>query len=175
MCENNIAQPSTSPWGSPVVLVKKKDGTMRFCVDYRKLNAVTKKDSFPLPLISEVLDSLNETKFFSTLDLKSGYWQIELDPATQEKTAFVTHNGLFEFSVLPFGLTNSPASFQRLMGHILRGLEYKCALIYIDDIIIFSKTIDDHLKHLEEIFLRLNDANLKLNPTKCVFAKQEIS
>ena len=174
MCENNIAQPSTSPWGSPVVLVKKKDGTMRFCVDYRKLNAVTKKDSFPLPLISEVLDSLNETKFFSTLDLKSGYWQIELDPVTQEKTAFVTHNGLFEFSVLPFGLTNSPASFQRLMGHILRGLEYKCALIYIDDIIIFSKTIDDHLKHLEEVFLRLNDANLKLNPTKCVFAKQEI-
>ena len=135
---------------------------------------MTKKDSYPLPLISEVLDSLTGTQYFTTLDLKSGYWQIPLDPATKEKSAFVTHNGLYEFQVLPFGLTNSPATFQRLMGHILRGLEYKSALIYIDDIILFSKSVDEHLKHLEEVFQRLRDANLKLNPKKCEFAKQEL-
>ena len=174
MCDLNIAQPSASSWSSPVVLVKKKNGEMRFCVDYRKVNAVTRKDSFPLPLISEVLDSLCGTQYFTTLDLKSGYWQIPLDPATKDKSAFVTHNGLYEFQVLPFGLTNSPASFQRLMGHILRGLEYKSALIYIDDVIIFSKSANDHLKHIEEVFSRLRDANLKLNPKKCEFAKQEL-
>ena len=174
MCDLGLVEPSLSPWASPVVLVKKKDGSMRFCVDYRKLNAVTKKDSFPLPLINDVLDSLHGTNYFTTLDMKSGYFQIQLDPATKEKTAFVTHNDLLHFKVLPFGLTNSPATFQRLMGHILRGLEYTCALIYIDDTIIFSKTVDEHLGHIEEVFKRLRDANLRLNPKKCKFAKQEL-
>jgi len=174
MCDLGLVEPSLSPWASPVVLVKKKDGSMRFCVDYRKLNAVTKKDSFPLPLINDVLDSLHDTNYFTTLDMKSGYFQIQLDPATKEKTAFVTHNDLLHFKVLPFGLTNSPATFQRLMSHILRGLEYTCALIYIDDTIIFSKTVDEHLDHIEEVFKRLRDANLRLNPKKCKFAKQEL-
>ena len=174
MYDHNIVEPSISSWSSPVVLVKKKNGEMRFCVDYRKLNKITKKDSFPLPLISEVLDSLCGTQYFTCLDLKSGYWQIPLDKSTKDKSAFVTHNGLWEFNVLPFGLTCSPATFQRLMGHILRGLEYTSALIYIDDIIIFSKSAEEHLKHLEEVFVRLRDANLKLNPKKCEFAKQEI-
>ena len=139
----------------------------------RKVNAVTRKDSFPTPLVSDIRDALSGTKYFSTLDLKSGYWQIEMHPESREKTAFVTHNGL-EFSVMPFGLTNSGASFQRLMGHILRGLEYRFALLYVDDIVIFSKSIDEHLTHLEEVFRRLREANVKLNPKKCSFVKQRI-
>ena len=103
-----------------------------------------------MPSVSDTLDALSGTQYFTTLDMKSGYWQIELHPSAREKTAFVTHNGLYEFLVMPFGLTNSGASFQRLMGHILRGLEYRFALIYIDDVIIFPKSIEDH--HLEEVF-----------------------
>ena len=127
-----------------------------------------------MPLVSDTLDALSGTKYFSTLDLKSGYWQIEMHPESREKTAFVTHNGLYEFNVMPFGLTISGASFQRLMGHILRGLEYRFALIYIDDNIIFPKSIDEHLTHLEEVFRRLREANVKLTPKKCSFVKQRI-
>ena len=174
MLRKGIIRESVSPWSSPVVLVKKKDGSFRFCVDLRKVNAVTRKDSFPMPLVSDTLDALSGTKYFSTLDLKSGYWQIEMHPESPEKTAFVTHNGLYKFNVMPFGLTNSGASFQRLMGHILRGLEYRFALIYIDDIIIFSKSIDEHLTHLEEVFRRLREANVKLNQKKCTFVERRI-
>ena len=174
MLQRGIIQESVSPWSSPVVLVKKKNGEMRFCVDFRAINKVTKKDSFPMPLVADTLDALSGTQYFSTLDLKSGYWQIELHPSAREKTAFVTHNGLYEFLVMPFGLTNSGASFQRLMGHILRSLEYRFALIYIDDIIIFSKSVEEHLVHLEEVFRRLREANVKLNPKKCSFVKQKV-
>lgn len=171
MLERGIIQESVSPWSSPVVLVKKKNGEMRFCIDFRMINKIAKKDSFPMPLVSDTLDALSGTNYFTTLDLKSGYWQIDMHPSSREKTAFVTHNGLYEFLVMPFGLTNSGASFQRLMGHVLRGLEYRFALIYIDDIIIFSKSVDEHLAHLEEVFRRLRDANVKLNPKKCSFVK----
>ena len=174
MLQKGIIRESVSPWSSPVVLVKKKDGSFRCCVDLRKVDALTRKDSFPMPLVSDTLDALSGTKYFSTLDLKSGYWQIEMHPESREKTAFVTHNGLYEFNVMPFGLTNSGASFQRLVGHILRGLEYRFALIYIDDIVIFSKSIDEHLTHLEEVFRRLREANVKLNPRNCSFVKQRI-
>ena len=128
-----------------------------------------------MPLVSETLDALCGTKVFSTLDLKSGYWQIELHPSAREKTAFATQNGLDEFLVMPSDLTNLGASFQRLMGHILRGLEYRYALIYIVDIIIFSKSTDKHLFHLEEVFMRLREANVKLNPKKCSFVKQKVN
>ena len=175
MLERGIIQESVSPWSSPVVLVKKKNGEMRFCIDFRAINKITKKDSFPMPLVADTLDALSGTQYFTTLDLKSGYWQIELDPSAREKTAFVTHNGLYEFLVMPFGLTNSGTSFQRLMGHILRGLEYRFALIYIDDIIIFSKSIEEHLTHFEEVFRRLREANVKLNPKKCSFAQQKVA
>ena len=174
MLQRGIIQESVSPWSSPVVLVKKKNGEMRFCVDFRAINKVTKKDSFPMPLVADTLDALSGTQYFSILDLKSGYWQIELHPSAREKTAFVTHNGLYEFLVMPFGLTNCGASFQRLMGHILRSLEYRFALIYIDDIIIFSKSVEEHLVHLEEVFTRLREANVKLNPKKCSFVKQKV-
>ena len=174
MLEKGIIQESVSPWSSPVVLVKKKNDQLRFCVDFRTVNQVTRKDSFPMPLVSDTLDALSGTQYFTTLDMKSGYWQIELRPSARERTAFVTHNGLYEFLVMPFGLTNSGASFQRLMGHYLRGLEYRFALIYIDDVIIFSKSIEDHLVHLEEVFRRLREANVKLNPGKCSFVKQKV-
>ena len=130
-----------------------------------------------MPLVSDTLDALSGTKYFSILDLKSGYWQIEMHPESREKTASVTHNGLYEFKVMPFGLTNSGASFQRLMGHILRGLEYRFALIYIDDIVIFSK-FDPFGRSFQKIFRRLRDANVKLNvklnAKKFSFVKQRI-
>ena len=163
MLEKGIIQESISPWSSPVVLVKKKDGSFRFCVDFRKVNKVTKVDSFPTPLVADALDSLAGASVFSVLDLKSGFWQIQMQEDSKQKTAFATHNGLYE-----------EASFQRLMGHILRGLEYRFALIYIDDIIIFSKSVDEHLVHFEEVFRRLRDANVKLNPKKCSFFKQRV-
>ena len=111
MQEDGVIQPSNSPWASPIVLVRKKDGTHRFCIDYRELNAVTRQDTFPLPRVDDLLDQLGDTRFFSTLDLAAGYWQIKFHPDSREKTAFVTHQGLHEFSVMPFGLTNAPAVF----------------------------------------------------------------
>ena len=155
-------------------MVKNKDGSYRFCVDFRKVNKVTKVDSFAMPLVADALDSLVGASVFSTLVLKSGFWQVQMPQDSQQKTAFATQNGLYEFLTMPFRLVNSGASFQRLMGHILRGLEYRFALIYIDDIIIFSKSVDEHLVHLKEVFRRLRDANVKLNPKKCSFVKQRV-
>jgi len=122
MQKNGIIQPSNSPWASPIVLVRKKDGTLRLCVDYRNLNSVTKPDKFPIPRIDDILDQLGESKYFSTLDMASGYWQIKVSEESQEKTAFITHSGLYEFRVMPFGLTNVPGVFQRLMQIVIGGL-----------------------------------------------------
>ena len=123
MQKNSVIKPSESPWESPVVLVRKRDGSLRFCVDYRQLNSVTKPDLFPLPRINDLLDQLGKSKYFSILDLKSGYWQIKVHADSQEKTAFITHKGLYEFRVMPFGVTNAPAVFQRLMQRVLAGLQ----------------------------------------------------
>jgi len=120
-----------------VVLVRKHDGQDRFCVDYRRLNQITKKDSYPFPRIDDTLDSLSGIKYFSTLDLLSGYWQLEMDSSSRGKTAFTAHCGLFESLVMPFGLTNAPSTFQRLIKSVLRGLSWKICLIYLDDVIFF--------------------------------------
>ncbi len=144
MQQNGVIQPSCSPWSSPVIMVRKKNGSHRFCVDYRGLNAVTKPDTFPLPRIDDLLDQLGKARYFSTLDLASGFWQIRMELLSQEKTAFVTPRGLYEFRVMPFGLTNAPAVFQRLMQRVLAGLNpedgNEFVTAYMDDVLVFSAT-----------------------------------
>jgi transposase InsO family protein len=174
MTEQGIIIPSNSPWASPVVLAPKKDGTLRFCIDYRKLNAMTVRDAYPIPRIDDTLDSLQEAKFVSTLDLRSGYWQVEMDKSSREKTAFVTHKGLFEFNVMPYGLTNAPATFQRLMDIVLAGLKWQCCLVYIDDVVIYSSTFEQHLIDLKKVFQALRSANLTLKASKCHFCRREM-
>ena len=151
MKENKVIKPSKSPWASPIVLVSKKDGSTRFCVDYRKVNAITKKDVYPLPRIDDTLNALGNCKYFSSFDLASGYWQIPMSPQDQEKTAFISHTGLVEFTVMPFGLCNAPATFQRFMDITLAGLKWKSCIVYFDDIIVFSPTFEQHL--LDVVFI----------------------
>lgn len=157
MTDNDVIQPSKSGWASPIVLAKKKDGSVRFCVDYRKLNEVTRKDAYPLPRIDDTLETLSESQLFSTLDLASGYWQVELEKEDREKTAFCTNEGLFEFNVMPFGLCNAPATFQRLMDVVLSGLQWTTCLVYLDDIIVMGRTFEDHLSNLEGVFARIRE------------------
>ncbi|GFX61689.1 retrovirus-related Pol polyprotein from transposon 17.6 [Trichonephila clavipes] len=174
MQENDIIEPSSSPWASPIVLVRKKDGSTRFCVDYRKLKNVTKKDSYPLPRIDDTLDTLSGHKWFSTLDLKSGYWQVEIHPEDRE-TAFTSGQGLWQFKVMPFGLCNAPATFERLMETVLKGLTFEACLIYLDDVIIGGRTFEEHLQNIRKVLSKLSDANLKLNPSKCKFFQKEVN
>ena len=155
MAEQGVIRPSKSPWSSPVVLVRKKDDTMRLCVDYRRLNAITKMDSFPLPRIDDTLDMLSQSKFFTTLDLASGYWQVEMDAASSEKTAFTTYSGHYKFTKMPFGLCNAPATFQRLMETVLAGLVRSCCVVYLDDILMVGKIVKEHLDNLKKVFERL--------------------
>ena len=174
MEEKGVIEPSTSAWASPVVLCKKKDGSVRFCIDYRKLNHITDKDAYPLPRIEDNLDALRGAKWFSTLDLASGYWQVKMDEASKEKTAFCTKYGLYQFNVMPFGLCNAPGTFERLMETVLRGMQWERAVLYLDDIIIFSNTISEQMDRLEEVFDRLQKANLTLKPSKCHFFQKQV-
>ena len=159
-----------------MVLVTKKDGSFRFCVDYRKLNSVTKPISWPLPLLSDVLDAMseNQPKWFSVVDAKSGYFQVPLHPDSIEKSAFCTHEGSFEFLCMSFGLMNAPHTYQMLMSQVFRGMMWKSVACYIDDVMIFSKDFDTHLKHIQEVFDRLREANIRLHPTKCKFALKKV-
>ena len=175
MLHQGIVEPSSSPWSSNVVIVAKKDGSLRFCVDYRGLNGVTRKDSYPLPRISDCLDVLGSATFFRTFDLRSGYFQIGMDEADRDKTSFVTRRGTFRFTAMPFGLCNAPATFQRVMDVAMAGLNYEICLVYLDDIVLFSKTVKEHLERLRLIFDRLRRANLKLKPSKCHLLKKTVT
>ena len=163
-----------SAWSSPTVLVKKKDGTTRFCIDYRRLNQATYVDAYPLPHIEDSLNTLGGARFFCSLDLASGYWQVEMDAADLEKTAFVTQGGLYEFRVMPFGLVNAPATFERLMERVLRGIAWSECLVYPDDILVFGPDFGTTLARLERVLDRLGEAGLKLKAKKCQLFQEEI-
>ena len=176
MLQNDIIEPSDSLWQSPVVLVKKKSGEYRFAVDYRRVNSVTKQISQPLPRLESMFDALGDAKpkFFSTLDMSSGFWQIALDPETKHKSTFTCQMGNFSFKRMPFGLVNAPASYTLMMNKVLQGLTWKFLLCYMDDILVYSKTFEEHLQHLDLVFGRLREANLKLKPSKCHFATEKV-
>ena len=161
MMKNKIIQESTSPWQSPVVLCKKTSGDYRFAVDYRALNKLTEPESYPVPLLENIFDTIStaDAKFFTTLDLASGFWQIPMDPLDRHKTSFATRKRKFEFLRMPFGLRNTPTTYQRLMCKVFQGLNWKTLLVYMDDIINFSSTFEEHLDHLKQVFERLQDAN----------------
>lgn len=175
MQQQGVIEPCQSDWASNVVLVKKKDGSIRFCIDYRKLNSLTTKDAYPLPRIDGCLDTLSGAAWYSTFDLRSGFHQVAMDPRDVNKTTFVCHRGTFRFPKMPFGLCNAPATFQRLMDTVLSGLNYEICLAYLDDIIVFSHDLDTHLQRLEQLFIRLREANLKLKPSKCRMLQKRVT
>ena len=175
MLAKDVFEPSTSPWSSPIVLVRKKDGTIRFCVDYRKVNSVTLKDSYRLLRIEDCLDALSGQQWFCTLDLASGYWQVEMVEEDKEKTSFSTGSGLYQFNIMPFGLFNAPAMFERLMERELVGLPWHILLIFLDDIIVHGKSFKETLKWLWLVFRHLRSANLKLSPKKCVLFQKKVT
>src|SRR5215204_3378126 len=174
MLQKEVIRKSKSSWSSPVTFVPKKNGEVRYCIDYRKLNQVTKKDNHPLPRIDDILDQMQGSQWFSTIDLASGYWQVEIEKEDKEKTAFITNEGLYEFNVMPFGLCNAPATFQRLMHEVLGDLVYNKAPVYLDDVNVHSKTFEQHLQDLKEVFEKIRKAGLKLRIDKCHFCKREI-
>ena len=167
---------SHSQWASAVVLVQKKDGGLRFCIDLRKLNEQTINDAYSLPWIDETLDSLQGSQWFSSLNLKSGYWQVEMDEESKPLTAFTVGLLVFyECERMPFGLTNAPATFQRLMETCLGDLNLHWCIIYLDDIVIFSKDPASHLERLEAVFWKLEEAGLKLKPSKCELFQRQLA
>ena len=174
LMEEGILEPSSSPWASPAVFARKKDGTLRLCVDYRKLNAVTKKDVYPLPRIDDSLDRLANTKFFTSLDLFSGYHQVAMNDEDKEKTAVITPDGLYQYNVLPFGLCNAPATFQRLVDRLFHRMKWTSILVYLDDLVVFGSSFEEHQSRLKDVFEALSRAKLTLKPSKCVFAHSEL-
>lgn len=173
MLDLRVIEPSKSEWCSPVVLVPKKDGTLRFCVDFSKLNAISAFDPYPMPRVDELVECLGKAKYLSTLDLCKGYWQVPLTDTAKELTAFWAPSGPYHFKVMPFGLHGAAATFQRLMDQVLSGTE-DFAAAYIDDVVIYSASWKEHLHHLAEVFRRIQDAGLVVNAKKCNLAKPEV-
>jgi hypothetical protein len=173
LLEQGWIEPSTSPFGSPILFVQKKDGGLRMCVDYRALNKLTIKNRYPLPRIDDLFDQLRGARVFSTLDLQAGYHQIRISEQDVPKTAFLTHKGLYQYRVLSFGLCNAPSTFQNVMNHVLAPLLGKCVLVYIDDILVYSKSMEEHASHLAQVLELLRQAKLYCKWSKCAFGKAE--
>ncbi|XP_075779924.1 uncharacterized protein LOC142827821 [Pelodiscus sinensis] len=172
MLQWGVVEESFSEWRSPIVLVPKPDGSLRFCIDFRKVNAQSRFDAYPMPRVDELLDRLGGARYLSTLDLTRGYWQIPLTPASREKTAFSTPFGLYHFTRMPFGLHGAAATFQRLMDRVLRE-QGRWAAAYIDDIVVYSQTWGEHLQHVGAVLQALREAGLTANPRKCRFGEKE--
>lgn len=170
-----MIQPSASPYASPALLVKKKSGEWRLCVHYRRLNALTIKNKYPLPVIEELLDELFGAEWFTSLDLRAGYHQICMEESDQHKTAFQTHSGHYEYKVMPYGVTGGPATFQHVMNTILAPLLRKCVVVFIDDILIYSTSWDEHLKHVAAVFELLHQHQFKVKLSKCLFAQKQLT
>jgi len=166
--------PSTSPFASPVLLVQKKDGSWRFCVDYRRLNDLTIKNRFPMPIMEEILEELSGSKYFTKLDMKSGYHQVRMHPDDEFKMDFKTHQGHYQFRVMPFGLTNAPATFQCLMNDVLAPFLRKFVMVFLDDILIYSPSLSVHLDHLRQVLDKLREHNLYMKKSKCSFAQLQL-
>jgi hypothetical protein len=171
--EANLIRPSHSQWAFPLVIVPKKGGAKRVCVDFRRLNKVTKNYVWPMPHIDDILASLGESRYFTSLDLRAGYNQVAMAEEDKCKTAFACHKGLFESNVMHFGLSTAPSVFQELMGHVLEGLDF--ARAYLDDVILNSVTAKEHLVHIRCVFDRLRKYNLKLKASKCTFMSAQIN
>ena len=175
MLEGGAIHPSQSPWCNAIVLVRKKDGGLRFCIDFRRLNRLTKKDTFPLPRMQETIESMVGAQLFSMMDLKSGFWQVKMAKESQQYTGFTVGSmGVYEFLRMPYGLCNAPATFQRLMQNCLGELNLTYALIYLDDVIVFLSTEEDHIHCLRVIFGQFLEHGLKLKPSKCHFLQDKI-
>ena len=172
MKENGIIEESESEWSSPCILVPKPDCSFRFCTDFRKVNSVTKSDTYPLPRVDDCIDHVGKAKFVSTFDLLKGYWQVPLTPRAKEVSAFVTPQGLYQYKVLPFGLKNAPASFQRLMNNVLKGMTN--VEVYIDDIIVYNDTWKEHMESVRALFNRLSEAKLTVNLAKSQLGKAKV-
>lgn len=174
MIQAGIIIPSHSSWSSPVVLLKKPNGEFRFIIDYRRMNSITIKDCYPQPTVEELLNRLGGHTWFTKIDLKSGYYQIPIHSSDKAKTAFITQDGLYQFQVLPMGLMNAPPTFQCIMNNIIGYNRWDYILVYLDDILVFSNSFEDHMKHLQELFTVLSDHQFTLNPTKCSIAQNSI-
>jgi hypothetical protein len=174
MLTQGVIEPAQSPWASNLVMVKKKDGSLRCCIDYRHLNVLTRKDAYPLPRTDACLDAMAGAKWFTTFDLRSSYHQVEMEPKYADKTAFISREGSFRFLTMPFGLCNAGATFQRLMDVIMTGLNFEACLVYLDDIVVFSRDLEQYLQRIRQVLERLRTASLKLKPNKCEIMRRSV-